>query len=243
MKVENAGRGLVVDAPFRISVELAQWMKATLQIQGFVRCAPHAGGWAPDWLDVLTEEELRELTSAGFGVTVYQIFRGSRQRTAEQGQAAGEALVEHCRSICLPDGVTLWCDCESFRDDADVTGYIDAWRKRAAYISDSRGVYVGSGFLLPDMHARADAREQGDRLWGLSGINRYWLSLSQVYTPSVRGCCLDQAWEYVLHGSGPDDWRVEEYRPNDPAHKGTKRFDINASRRDSLGGRMRWATS
>jgi len=238
VRVANAGRGLVIDAPFRITVELARWFRDTLCVQGFVRCLPHAHGWHPDWLDLLSAEELQELTEAGFGVTGYQIFRGSRQTSEEQGRAAGEAMVEHCREIGLPEGVTLWCDCESFRDSADVLGYIQGWRKRASYHTDSRGLYIGSGFLLPDMTARADAREQGDRLWGISGINRYWASMSQVYTPSVRGICLDQAWEYVLHGSGPDDWRIEEYSPSNPAHKGSRRFDINASRIDSLGGRM-----
>lgn len=241
MRVANAGRGLVIDAPFRITVELAKWFRSTLCVNGFVRCMPHADGWAPDWLDLLSAEELNEITAAGFGVGGYQIFRGSRQVTAEHGRAAGDALVEHARAIGLPDGVTLWCDCEAFRDNADVAGYIDAWQVRASYATDSKGVYCGSGFRLPDMSATSDAAVQGERLWGLLGITRYWLSMSRVYTPSVRGPCLDQVWEYVLHGSGPCDWRIEEYSASNPAHEGSRRFDINASRIDSMGGRMLWA--
>jgi hypothetical protein len=243
MKVANAGRGLVVDAPFRITVELAKWMRSTLQVQGFIRCLPHAEGWHPDWLDLLSADELNQLTDAGFGVTGYQIYSGRRQTSEAQGRAAGEAMVEHCKAIGLPDGVTLWCDCESFRDSADVAGYIAGWRARASFHTDSRGVYMGSNFRLPNMQANSDAREQGERLWDLVGINAYWASMSQVYTPSVRGICVDQAWEYVLHGTCCCDWRVEEYDPNNPEHKGTKRFDLNVSRRDSLGGRLRWAVS
>ena len=241
MRVDTAPRGIVVDAPFRITAALAEWMKATLNVAGFVRSMPHAGGWAPDWLDVLTAEELGELTDAGFGVTGYQIFRASRQITAEHGRAAGESLAEHARAIGLPDGCTLWCDCESFRAEADVLGYIDGWRQRVAYVTDSRGVYCGSGFLLPDMTARNDAREQGDRLWALRGITRYWLALGQVYTPSVRGCCLDQIWEYVLLGTDASDWRLEPYRSKNLSHNGARRLDINGCRIDSLGGRMHWA--
>ncbi len=243
MRVANAGRGIVADAPFRISVKLARWMQSTLQVQGFIRCMPHAGGWRPGWLDVLTNTELCELTDAGLGVGTYQIFRGWRQITAEHGRASGEALVEHAKSIGLPDGVTAWCDCESFRSNADTLGYIDTWRKRAAFITDTRGTYNGSNFLLPDMKAKPDPREQGEALWRLKGINRYWYSMSQVYNASVRGPCLDQGWEYVLWGDGPKTWRVVEFDRNNPKHKRAKRFDLNVSRRDSLGGRMRWAVA
>lgn len=241
MKAANAPRGIVVDAPFRITVPLARWMRETLQVIGFIRCAPHADDWSPGWLDLLSEEELREVTADGFGMTMYQIYRAGRQVTAEDGRACGDALIRHARSICLPDGCTLWFDAESFRAIADCLGVIETWARRVSYITDSRGTYNGSNFLLPDMTANLDAREQGEALWRLRGINRYWASMSQVYTPSVRGNCGHQIWEYVLHGSGPADWHVEPYRPNDPAHKGTRRFDLNATRRDSLGGRLRWA--
>lgn len=241
MKVDTAPRGVVVDAPFHITVPFARWLRQTRNVTGFVRSMPHAGGWCPSWLDPLSADELGELTDDGFGVTGYQIFRASRQVTAEHGRAAGDSLVEYAREIGLPDGCTLWFDAESFRDSADVLGVIDAWRKRVAYFTDTRGIYVGNGFRLPDMAATADAREQGDHLYALRGINRYWLALGQVCTPSVRGCCLDQIWEYALLDTGPDEWRLEPYRKRNPDHKGRRRLDLNGSRIDSLGGRMAWA--
>jgi hypothetical protein len=88
-----------------------------------------------------------------------------------------------------------------------------------------------------------DPRTQGDSLYALQGITRYWQSISRVWAPSVRGACLSQAWEYVLRGSGPKDWRIEPFNPNRPSHEGAKRFDINAHRIDAKGGRLMWAVA
>jgi hypothetical protein len=247
MRTDNADRGFVIDCPFRVRPELARWLKKQFpggDLLGFVRCFPHAGGWRPNWLDVLSAEELTELTGEGFGVAGYQIFRASRQQTAEHGRAAGEAMTEHAKAIGLPDGVTLFTDLEAFRAGADCAGYIDAWSRRVAYATESRGAYIGSNFLLPAMDCPEKERTpaiQGDRLYALAGISRYWLSMSQVATPSTRGPCLDQVWEYVLFGAGPDTWRIEPYSRRNPDHEHRPRFDISASRIDSLGGRLQWA--
>ena len=242
MRVAKAPRGIVIDAPFRITPEFAEWLRdSQLRVKGFVRTIPHAGGSCPSYIDPLSADELRQLTDAGFGVTVYQIFRGSRQITSEHGRACGEAAVEHCKEIGLPGGVTCWIDCEAFRDNADTLGFIQANAKRLSYFTDSRGVYIGSNFRLPDMQARDDPREQGDRLYDLKGINRYWQSMSQVWTPSVRGPCGCQIWERVLYGSGPDDWELVRYDRRNPDHQHRPRLDVNAHRIDSKGGRMMWA--
>jgi hypothetical protein len=241
MKVRNAPRvGRIVDAPWRVSVELAEWLAEAERVRGFIRTLPHAGGYT-SFTEPLGAAELRELTDAGFGVTGYQIYSGRRQQTAEDGRAAGEAVVEHCREIGLPDGCTLFTDSESFRDGADTLGYIERWAKRVAYITDTRGDYVGSGFLLPDMKASPDPEIQGERLYrSLPGINRYWLSMSQVQQPAVRGACLIQEWEFALLGEGPKTWRVEPY--DEERHgRGAKRFDLNTHRIDAKGGRVRWA--
>ncbi len=247
MRVKGASRAwMIADAPWRVELELARWMRKHLRVTGFVRCFPHAGGYTT-WTEPLGAEELGELTDDGFGVGGYQIFRASRQMDGEDGAAAGEAMAEHATQIGLPDGVTLFTDAEAFREGAETRDYIDRWQKRVAYVTDSRGVYNGSNFLLPQMPANTDPGVQGERLYKLKGITRYWMAMSKVYTASTRGPCLSQMWEYALLGDGPPKcdppdgyvpWYIEPYDGDNPAHKGRRRFDLNSPRIDSKGGRL-----
>ncbi len=244
MRSARAPRCFVADVPWEVSTEFAEWIGDKMLVKGFVRTIPHADGYTHD-TEPCTGDELRRLTAAGFGMSLYQIFRSPRQMTANHGQAAGTYAADYAADIGYQSDATLWYDCEQPRPGSDVLGCAEQWASAARGRGhDDRGTYWGANALLPNIEIPAkekDPRIQGDRLYALKGFKRYWIAMSgYIPMPARRGPVMNQIWELALRGTRPATWRLEYYDEGNPEHRRCKRLDINGTRIDALGGRMRW---
>lgn len=107
--------------------------------------------------------------------------------TGALGTLDGQRDLGQIQALELPQGCTVWLDLEGAAGSATT---VAAWvSSRAAVIRRAGydvGLYVGAGDVL-----------NGQQLYSLAGIDRYWRSLSDVPTPDGCGFSLLQLWKTV----------------------------------------------
>lgn len=107
--------------------------------------------------------------------------------TAAMGTSDGQLDVQHLHSAGIPQGCTVWIDLEGCAGSATA---VSAWvNARAAVIRAAGydvGLYVGAGDVL-----------NGQQLYALAQIDRYWKSLSDVPTPEPCGFSMLQLWKTI----------------------------------------------
>jgi Domain of unknown function (DUF1906) len=140
------------------------------------------------YLGSITPAELTVIFDAGL---VYMPVTFSRAPgwvpTTAMGTSDGTLDVQHLHTLAIPKGATVWVDLEGAAGSATaVAGWVNA---RAAVLRTAGydvGLYVGAGDVL-----------NGQQLFELATIDRYWKSLSDVPTPAKCGFAMIQLWKTV----------------------------------------------
>jgi hypothetical protein len=232
METVRIGRTIGFDSSHYVSPDFGRWMMSHGHrfVMRYLRRSELVDEDPSEtWPVSLSRSELEGLLDVGLAVGLTQFYRGSQMLTEADGYKAGAAMVANAKSLGASGGVTLFCDAEwsdSRSKEADQLGYINGW---SAAVKDqgaaSIGLYVGSNTGL-----------SGEQLYKLRRYSRYWKSLSHVPTPTPRGYCLTQSWEYVIRGTRPETWALEPMS-SDNKSKG-QRIDLDLAAIDSKGGRI-----
>jgi len=102
--------------------------------------------------------------------------------SGSQGTSDGVQAATSAMAAGLPPGVTLWCDLEGVKGDAQSTeDHVNGWAQSVRHAGYDCGLYVGAGQPL-----------NGDQLFKDLIVSRYWRSQSQVPNVSERGYCMLQ---------------------------------------------------
>lgn len=108
--------------------------------------------------------------------------------TAAMGTADGQQDYQHLKAAGIPTGCTVWIDLEGCAGSPTaVAQWINARATVLRSAGYDVGLYVGAGDVL-----------NGQQLYALSTIDRYWKSLSDVPTPETCGFCMLQLWKTVM---------------------------------------------
>jgi glycoside hydrolase-like protein len=99
--------------------------------------------------------------------------------TAALGQVDGQHAVQEANALNLPDGVTLWCDLESWTGDA------------ISYVNEWSGIVTDAGFIAGLYVGYAAVPLTGVELAQLAST-AYWRSISEVPEPQGVGFCMTQ---------------------------------------------------
>lgn len=148
------------------------------------------------YLGSVTAAELTAILQAGLLFMPVTFSRAAGWvPTAEMGTEDGTTDVQHLTDVGIPKGCTVWIDLEGCAGNAVV---VAAWvNARAAVIKAAGfdvGLYVGSGDVL-----------NGQQLYALAQVDRYWRSLSSVPTPDTCGFSMLQLWKTItLAGTSVD---------------------------------------
>jgi hypothetical protein len=114
--------------------------------------------------------------------------------TAAEGTSDGTQDVHQIQALGLPHGCTVWIDLEGATGNATV---VSAWVNARANVIRTAGydvgLYVGAGDVL-----------NGQQLYSLATIDRYWKSLSDVPTPTCGFSMLQLFKTITLAGTEID---------------------------------------
>ncbi len=141
------------------------------------------------YLGSVTAAELAAILGAGLMFMPVTFSRAPGWiPTAALGTSDGQTDVQHLTSAGIPKGCTVWIDLEGTAGSAAA---VAAWvNARAAVIKAAGydvGLYVGAGDVL-----------NGQQLYALAQIDRYWKSLSDVPTPENCGFSMLQLWKSIM---------------------------------------------
>jgi hypothetical protein len=141
------------------------------------------------YLGSITPSELASILDAGLLFMPVTFSRGPGWvPSAAMGTQDGTQDVQHLTSLAIPKGGTVWIDLEGAAGSAAiVAAWVNARAKviRAAGYEDV-GLYVGAGDVL-----------NGQQLYDLAEIDRYWRSLSSVPEPARCGFSMIQLWKTI----------------------------------------------
>ena len=137
------------------------------------------------YLTDITRDEIATITSAGLALSV----------VTYAGQYAGPAAVAAVQALRLPQGMVVWLDVESCKDDAPtLIARVNGWAravKAAGYIP---GMYVGCGVPLTSAELYALA------------VERYWHSCSRVVDAAGNEAAPSCGW--AMHQLSPPNVMV-----------------------------------
>ncbi len=141
------------------------------------------------YLGSVTAQELADILAAGLLFMPVTFSRAPGWiPTPGLGTSDGQQDVQHLKALGLPSGCTVWIDLEGCAGSAQAVA--DWVNSRAQVIRSAGfdvGLYVGGGDVL-----------NGQQLYSLAQIDRYWRSLSQdVPTPASCGFCMLQLWKTI----------------------------------------------
>jgi hypothetical protein len=138
----------------------------------------------------LTATELQLLVGAGLGMMPVQHVEKDGPPwwtpTIDKGRRYGQTAVDYCRSIGVPNGVTVWLDLEGVvprTNPEDIIRYCNYWFDRVKAGGYEPGIYVGYGAGLTPA-----------QLYQRLKFSRYWaaFNLNGDQYPAVRGVCMRQ---------------------------------------------------
>jgi hypothetical protein len=140
------------------------------------------------YLGSVTAAELATILAAGLMFMPVTFSRAPGWvPTQALGTADGQQDVEHLKAAGIPQGCTVWIDLEGAAGSAAA---VAAWVNARAVVIRSAGydvgLYVGAGDVL-----------NGQQLYALANIDRYWKSLSDVPTPEPCGFSMLQLWKTI----------------------------------------------
>lgn len=140
------------------------------------------------YLGSVTSAELTAILSSGLMFMPVTFSRAPGWvPTAAMGTTDGQTDVQNLKSAGIPEGCTVWIDLEGAAGSATA---VAAWVNARASIIRAAGydvgLYVGAGDVL-----------NGQQLYSLSQVDRYWKSLSEVPAPDDCGFCMLQLWKTV----------------------------------------------
>lgn len=140
------------------------------------------------YLGSVTAAELQVILAAGLLFMPVTFSRAPGWiPSAGMGTADGNLDVQHLNQAGVPKGCTVWIDLEGCAGSAQAVA--DWVNSRASVIRAAGydvGLYVGAGDVL-----------NGQQLYSLAQIDRYWKSLSDVPTPATCGFCMMQLWKTI----------------------------------------------
>lgn len=140
------------------------------------------------YLGSVTAAELKIILDAGLLFMPVTFSRAPGWvPTAAMGTSDGTLDVQHLQSAGIPQGCTVWIDLEGTAGSAPV---VAAWVNARATVIRAAGydvgLYVGAGDVL-----------NGQQLYSLAQVDRYWRSLSAVPTPDTCGWCMMQLYKTI----------------------------------------------
>ena len=152
-------------------------------------------------LDCMTpgvEHDYGAALEAGLAVMWFQGYWEPAWTGGESGaRRRAEQAVTLLQTWRVPVGTCLWLDSEAWPSGVsatDASAWITAW-----------ATAVTAGHLSPGLYVGANQPLNGEELWALPAIHRYWRSAGDVPTPSVRGYQLVQtAVNQVFNGFSVD---------------------------------------
>lgn len=134
-------------------------------------------------LDLMTPgaaEDYHTALAAGLQVQVFQGYWGPAWTGGPSAaRQRGAAAVDIARHWGLPAGAIIWLDSEAWPAEVDAAAaaaWIDTW-----------AVTVTTGHYQPGLYVGAQQPLDGEQLWALAAMHRYWRSASDVPTPAHRG--------------------------------------------------------